>query len=142
MEEPALTATAQIQVRFSEVDSMRIVWHGEYVRYFEDGREAFGRKYAGLGYLDIYEAGYTAPIVDLKLHYLHPLALNETATIEVRYLRDEAAKLRFDYIVRRDKDGEIAALGSSVQVFVDEKGDLSLNTPQFYETWKERWLTK
>lgn len=58
----ALTATAPIRVRFSEVDSMQVVWHGEYVRYFEDGREAFGRKYPGIGYLDIYGAGYTAPI--------------------------------------------------------------------------------
>ncbi len=142
MQEPALTATTTVQVRFSEVDSMRVVWHGEYVRYFEDGREAFGRAYPGIGYLDIYEAGYTAPIVDLQLHYLRPLALDERATVEVRYLKDEAAKLRFDYIVRREKDGEIAAIGSSVQVFVDGNGDLSLNTPTFYETWKERWLTK
>lgn len=142
MQEPALTATETIRVRFSEVDSMRIVWHGEYVRYFEDGREAFGRKYVGIGYMDIYEAGYTAPIVDLQLHYLRPLALNDEATIEVRYLKDEAAKLRFDYIVRRKRDGEIAAVGSSVQVFVDANGDLSLNTPLFYEQWKERWLTK
>ena len=28
---------------------MEVVWHGEYVRYMEDGREAFGRQY-GIGY--------------------------------------------------------------------------------------------
>lgn len=38
----ALTDRTSLRVRFSEVDSMQIVWHGEYVRYFEDGREAFG----------------------------------------------------------------------------------------------------
>ena len=46
---PALTNTTKTTVRFSEVDSMQVVWHGEYVRYFEDGREAFGRKYPGIG---------------------------------------------------------------------------------------------
>ncbi len=33
----ALTDRTTIKVRFSEIDSMQIVWHGEYVRYFEDG---------------------------------------------------------------------------------------------------------
>ena len=40
----------EIRVRFSEVDSMGVVWHGNYLKYFEDGREAFGRKH-GLGYV-------------------------------------------------------------------------------------------
>jgi len=47
-----LKASTEIEVRFSEVDSMNIVWHGAYSLYFEDAREAFGKKY-GLGYLDI-----------------------------------------------------------------------------------------
>jgi acyl-CoA thioester hydrolase len=63
--EANLVTTTQTTVRFSEVDSMQVVWHGEYVKYFEDGREAFGREYPGLGYLDFYANGYTAPIVDV-----------------------------------------------------------------------------
>lgn len=49
--EASLVNKTSLRVRFSEVDSMQIVWHGEYVRYFEDGREAFGREFAGLGYM-------------------------------------------------------------------------------------------
>ena len=45
--EASLVNKTSLRVRFSEVDSMQIVWHGEYVRYFEDGREAFGREFAG-----------------------------------------------------------------------------------------------
>lgn len=140
--EAALVATATVQVRFSEVDSMRVVWHGAYVRYFEDGREAFGRRYPGLGYLDFYSNGYTAPIVDLQLQYLRPLSINETATVEVRYIETEAAKLCFEYEIRRDTDGQIAARGRSVQVFVDAAGAMSLNNPPFYEAWKTRWLKR
>lgn len=36
-QQAALTDRTTIKVRFSEIDSMQIVWHGEYVRYFEDG---------------------------------------------------------------------------------------------------------
>ncbi len=34
----------RVQVKFSEIDSMRRVWHGSFVTYFEDGRESFGRR--------------------------------------------------------------------------------------------------
>lgn len=140
--EAALISTAEIKVRFSEVDSMQVVWHGEYVRYFEDGREAFGRKYSGLGYMDFYSNGYTAPVVDLQLQYLRPLSINETATVEIHYIETEAAKLCFEYEIRRNTDGEIAVRGSSVQVFVDSEGNMCLNNPPFYEEWKKRWLNR
>ena len=58
---PALIDRTTIKVRFSEIDSMQIVWHGEYVRYFEDGRESFGKHY-GLGYMD-----YTGPQTIISL---------------------------------------------------------------------------
>ena len=40
-----LTAELDFKIRFSEVDSMNVVWHGSYALYFEDAREAFGKKY-------------------------------------------------------------------------------------------------
>lgn len=138
--EAALTDEVRTVVRFSEVDSMRVVWHGAYVRYFEDGRESFGRRYSGIGYLDFHANGYTAPIVDLQLQYLAPLKVNDVALIETRYIDTPAAKLCFEYVIRRESDGCVVAKGSSVQVFVDGNGDMCLNNPPFFEQWKERWL--
>ena len=137
-----LISTTQTTVRFSEVDSMQVVWHGEYVRYFEDGREAFGREYPGLGYLDFYANGYTAPIVDLQLQYISPLTVNDVAIIETRYIDTVAAKLCFEYIIRRQSDNRLVARGSSVQVFVDASGNMDLNIPSFFDEWKKRWLKK
>ena len=44
-EEIILKASKEFDIRFSEVDSMNVVWHGSYPLYFEDAREEFGRKY-------------------------------------------------------------------------------------------------
>ena len=49
-----LIVRTEILVRFNEADPLGIVWHGHYIRYFEDGREAFGNQY-GIGYLDFYK---------------------------------------------------------------------------------------
>ena len=137
-----LISTTQTTVRFSEVDSMQVVWHGEYVRYFEDGREAFGREYPGLGYLDFYANGYTAPIVDLQLQYISPLTVNDVAVIETRFIDTPAAKLCFESIIHRQSDGAVVARGSSVQVFVDSDGNMCLNTPAFFDEWKKRWIVQ
>ena len=140
--EALLRHSVQIRVRFSEVDSMKIVWHGEYVRYFEDAREAFGRHFGGIGYMDIYRSGYTAPVVDLQLQFLRPLSVGDTATVEILYIDTVAAKLCFEYTIRRDSDGAVAARGSSMQVFVDGSGELSLTVPPFLAKWREKWLKK
>ncbi|MDR2622201.1 MAG: acyl-CoA thioesterase, partial [Dysgonamonadaceae bacterium] len=54
---PSLIHQTTCKVRFSEVDMMNIAWHGSYVKYLEDGREDFGNQF-GIGYMDIYRAGY------------------------------------------------------------------------------------
>lgn len=141
-QQPSLTTVTFTKVRFSEVDSMHVVWHGEYVRYLEDGREAFGREFPGIGYLDFYRNGYTAPIVDLQLQYIAPLTINDVAVIETRYIDSVAAKLCFEYVIRRQSDGALVARGSSVQVFVDSDGNMALNNPTFFTEWKTKWLAK
>ncbi len=137
--EAALINRTDIRVRFSEVDSMHIVWHGEYVKYLEDGREAFGEEFLGIGYMDIYRSGCTAPIVELHLEYKRSLRCGEMATVETRYIKTEAAKICFDYIIRRQSSGEVVATGRSTQVFLDGDGNLMLTSPQFYTQWKVQW---
>lgn len=134
----ALVNRTRIRVRFSEVDSMNVVWHGEYVRYFEDGRQAFGREY-GIDYSDFIKYGYVAPIVDLKVQYKRSLTFSEEAIIETRYIACDTAKLIFDYIIYRAEDMSVAATGSSEQVFLNKNGEMELNSPLFYKEWKEKW---
>ena len=63
-----LQSFTEFKVKFNEVDALGIVWHGHYIRFFEDGREAFGEKH-GLAYMDIYRNGFLAPVVNLHCDY-------------------------------------------------------------------------
>ena len=136
MDKIKLTASKEIAVRFSEVDSMRIVWHGSYVLYFEDAREAFGKQY-GLGYLDIIGNGYFAPLVDLRLNYKKPLLYGQKARIDISFRNVEAAKIIFDYEIYDSEDGALIATGYSIQVFLDKNFQLVFTNPPFYEEWKK-----
>lgn len=81
---PALTDRITIQVRFSEVDSMLVAWHGSYVMYLEDGREAFGKRYQGIGYEDYFRERMAAPIVNMNIDYKLSLRSGEKAIVETR----------------------------------------------------------
>ncbi|MDR3188739.1 MAG: acyl-CoA thioesterase [Prevotellaceae bacterium] len=134
-----LKASTEITVRFSEVDSMNIVWHGSYALYFEDAREAFGAKF-GLGYLDIFGKGYYAPLVDLRFAFKKPLVYGKKARVDVAFRNTEAAKIIFDYEIFDAADsGSPVATGSSVQVFLDREYRLMWTNPPFYEEWKQKW---
>ncbi len=128
----------EILVRFSEVDSMRIVWHGNYLKYFEDGRESFGLKY-NLGYLDVYKHKVMIPIVKIVCDFKRPLEYGDRAIVETKYIPTEAAKIVFEYSILRIPDMETVATGSSTQVFLTPEGDLLLTSPTFYTGWKHKW---
>ena len=128
----------EIKVRFGEVDSMRIVWHGNYLRYFEDGRESFGEKYK-LGYLDVYKHNVMIPLVKVTCDFKKPLVYGDTAIVETRFVNTDAAKIVFEYTVFRASDLEVMATGSSVQVFLTPEGELVLFPPEFFTGWKRYW---
>jgi acyl-CoA thioester hydrolase len=132
-----LKTSKEVAVRFNEVDSMNIVWHGSYVLYFEDAREAFGARY-GLGYLDIFGNGYYAPLVELTFHYKRPLIYGKKARVDITFRDTDAAKILFDYEIRDTSDEALVATGHSVQVFLDKQYQLVWTNPAFYEEWKRK----
>jgi acyl-CoA thioester hydrolase len=134
----SLVDRKEILVRFSEVDSMRIVWHGNYLKYFEDGRESFGLKYS-LGYLDVYKHNVMIPIVKIVCDFKRPLEYGDTAIVETTYVPTEAAKIVFEYKIFRSRDMELMASGSSIQVFLTPQGELLLTSPEFYTGWRKSW---
>ncbi len=126
----------ETEVRFSEVDSMGIVWHGHYIKYFEDGRESFGREHQ-LGYMDVYDRGFFIPIVNINCNYKKPIVYNGPLMIETTFVDTPAAKIIFDYKLYHKETGEVYATGTSEQVFLTKERELHLTIPEFYARWKK-----
>lgn len=133
--EISLKAEKEFNVRFSEVDSMNVVWHGAYTLYFEDAREAFGEKF-GLKYLYIFDKGFYAPMVELNFQYKSPLTYKDKGLVEIIFRNTEAAKIIFDYNIYNLRTKKLAVSGYSVQVFMDHEFNLQWATPEFFKEWK------
>ena len=133
-----LKSRIKVQVRFNEADPLGIVWHGHYIRYFEDGREAFGNIH-GLGYLEVYKQGFIIPIVNVHCDFKRSLKYGDSVIVETKYIPCEAAKMKFSYRLFNAATDELVATGASVQVFLEKKSStLQLNNPPFFEEWKKR----
>jgi acyl-CoA thioester hydrolase len=134
-----LTNITEIPVRFNEADPLGVVWHGHYLRFFEDGREAFGKAF-GITYLDFYHAGLAVPIVSIHCDYKKPLRYGDSMFVKTIFHPVAAAKLQFTYEITSSLQNQIIATGSSTQVFVDTKSfELHLTQPPFYEAWRKKW---
>ncbi|WPR75896.1 thioesterase family protein [Algoriphagus sp. NG3] len=132
-----------VNIRFSEVDSLGIVWHGNYLKFFEDGRENLGLKY-GMSYQDLYENRLILPIVDTQMKFKSVLKFGHVARLVTRLQYTQAAKVIYHYTVYNETTCKLAAIGETTQVFVNEEMELQLNTPPVFEKWKSEqvWLEK
>lgn len=124
-------------VRFEEMDPMGIMWHGRYASWFEDGREAFGRRY-GVSYLDFYNHQFMAPVKHFSVDYRRPLTHSVTYRIHTRMLWSEAARMDFQYLIK-DEKGTVMTKASTVQLFTDMNGMLQLDHPEFYKEFLMKW---
>lgn len=130
--------TSEIRVRFVETDPLGIVWHGNYIQYFEDGREAFGRHH-GIAYLDQKTFGYATPIVKSSTIHKLPLRYGDIATIKTIFVDSLAAKMIFRYEIYNQHQ-QLVCKGETIQVFVDKvgEGDLAYTIPDFFIEWKKK----
>ena len=132
-----LTVITRRRIRFEELDPLRIVWHGRYVSYFEDGRVAFGRQY-GLSYGEFMKQRLAAPIVKLHIDYMAPLTFDDQITIETTLHWCTALRLNFEFALF-DGSGNKAATGYSVQLLTNLNGNVLFLPPDWIDEFRQQW---
>lgn len=83
-----------IKVRYGETDMMGVVYHANYLLYFEDARCDFLEK-AGFPYAKIEEAGYMCPIRNVEVTYGAPLRYGEDAFVLTRVVKSTPTKTTY-----------------------------------------------
>ncbi|MBF0201187.1 MAG: acyl-CoA thioesterase [Desulfamplus sp.] len=134
---PPLRTMVSRNIRFHEVDMLRIVWHGHYAGFFEDARIRLGTEYK-IGYLDLYTHGILTPIKTVYVDYIQPLRFMEKITIEGILHYSPAARINSEYVIRNE-GGDVAATGFTVQMMLDMEWQLYLTQPEYYRDFCRRW---
>ncbi|MDC7219035.1 MAG: thioesterase family protein [Spirochaetales bacterium] len=121
-----------LKAEFYDVDSMNIVWHGNYIKYYEQARCALLDK-IGYNYIDMRESGFAWPVVTVDSKYIRPLMFNQTFRIKAT-LEEYENRIRISYLIR-DEEGRKLNKGSSTQMAVDMAtgNSLFVSPPVFLE---------
>ena len=122
------TCSVEIEVPFHDVDSMHIVWHGNYTKYFEIARckllESFGYCYKTMA-----KSGYAWPVVDMRLKYVKPARFGQQIRVTAT-LKEWEYRLKINYEIVDAKTGEKLTKGHTVQVAVDmSSGEMCYESP-------------
>ncbi len=119
----------QHRTLYADTDRSEVVYHSNYLRYFELGRASLMRDVA-YPYREIEDSGFVYPIIDLGITFHKPLYYDDLIWIHTRPIELERVKLKFDYLITHAETGELICRGftrhcalnkAGVPVAVDEK---------------------
>lgn len=112
-----LRAEITLRVPFYDLDPVGIVWHGNYVKYFELARTQL---FTGFNYsYDAMRAsGFIWPVIDLHVRYVKSIVFEQEIKVTAT-LREWEYRLLIDYLITDVRSGRRLTKGRTVQVAVD-----------------------
>ncbi len=133
-EKKYLSWEIEFDVDFFEVDSMRIVWHGNYINYFERARCALLSK-IGYDYIEMEKSGYIFPVAEVKCKYVQSLRFGERCRARAILVEWENM-IKINFELYNAKTGVLTTKGSVSQICVDAKtGETQFVCPK---CWTDR----
>ena len=119
-----LSTEIEFKIDFNDCDPMRIVWHGNYIHYFERVRCALLDK-IGYGYIAMEESGYLFPVTEVRVKYVKSLRFGDFCRAKATLVEwENMIQMKFELF--NDKTGELTTRGTVNQMCVDAKSGESL----------------
>ena len=112
---------AIVRVRYAETDKMGVVYHANYLIWFEVGRTDWLRQ-AGWTYREMEAAGVSLPVIEAHCEYRLPAKYDDEIAIDARAVPLTPVRLRFEYRLSRVADGALLAEGYTVHAAIDQAG--------------------
>ena len=109
----------QVRVRYSETDQMGVVYHGNYIPYFEIGRVEWLRN-KGVSYKSLEESGIALPIGSMTVNYKKPARYDDLLTVKTTFKQYSSVKIEFDCEIW-SAENELLTTAQFILVFVDIK---------------------
>jgi acyl-CoA thioester hydrolase len=126
---------AKNRTLYADTDRSQVVYHSNYLRYFEFGRTSLMRDVA-YSYKQIEESGYVYPIIDLGLTFYQSLYYDDLMYIYTRPVNLERVRLQFDYVVTHAEKGYIICVGYTKHCAANATGRPVAVDPKTVELWK------
>ena len=114
-----ITGITKFRVRYQETDRMGVVYHSNYLVWFEIGRTELFRK-IGISYPDLENKGYFLVVTEANCKYKAPATYDDEVEILTQLAELKNSTLTFNYEVR--KESALIANGTTRHAFIDTNG--------------------
>ena len=114
-----IQSRVQVTVRYAETDMMGIVYHANYLPWFEVARTALLRE-QGFPYRQLETDGYRIPVLEVAAKFVRPALYDDVLTVVATMREKPLLRIRLEYEVFRGE--ELLATGHSSHAFCDLHG--------------------
>ena len=120
---------------YADTDSYKVVWHGNYLRWFELGRYNFCNQ-IGINLQELENNGICFPVVDLHIQYKSPAKIFEEIVVETEISEVKSRTITFHQTIKNKKSEAILITADVIVVSVDtNKSRLIKMTENLYNAF-------
>ena len=113
----------KIRVIYADTDAMGIVYHANYIRWFEIGRIELLRK-MGITYSEVEKDGFYLPVTRVYCHYHLPAHYDEIVLVETRIAYLKRASIKFTYLIWDESRENLLTEGYTIHACTDRDGKI------------------
>lgn len=140
MSEQGVSFTTEIRVRYAETDGMRVVYHGNYLTYFEEARTNLFRN-IGVVYAEIERAGIFLVVLEANVKYRRGAVYDDVLQVKASLKEIPTLKITIDYEITRNGGNEILVTGQTVHAFTNAQTGRPIRPPQEYMNIMQKYLS-
>ncbi|RXY99103.1 acyl-CoA thioesterase [Fictibacillus sp. S7] len=128
-----LRSKTKVEVRYAETDQMGVVYHANYLVWFELGRTAYIRD-LGFSYAQMEKDGILSPVTEIHAYYKKPLTYGQEAFVETWVEEYTGVKVIYGYEIR-NSHGDLCITGSSTHVCVKKDSFRPVSMKKYFPEW-------
>ena len=113
----------KVRVLFADTDAMGVVYHTNYIKWFELGRNEFMRQ-LGLPYTELPKMGLNLPLINVSCEYLKFAVYDQLLTVETEFDYIKKATVRFNSRIWDEHRENLLAEGYTIHACTNHEGKL------------------
>jgi len=109
-----------IRAIYADTDAMGVVYHTNYIKWFEVGRCELLRS-IGYPYARLEEEGILLPVAECSCKYKQPAVYDDMLEITARVAEMKGATVVMEYEIRKQETGALLVTGFTKHAITDPK---------------------
>ncbi len=130
-------STKEIQLTYADTDMMGVIYHANYLKWFEIGRTQLIED-IGYSYFEMEKAGYCAPVYKVEATYKKSVRYGDKVFVKTWVEENQGLKTVYGYQIVNN-DGDVCAKGTTTHIVVKKDNFKPVQFKKFFPEWFNKY---